>query len=128
MKKMVAAVALALAVMGVVTGSAAAKTKHGCTNDGATTIAVRGMECAEGKATVSRVFQNSTAYSIPFNRKREFRTKGWSGTPVKVQRTFVCSVLYTRGTGVNRGGILLRVTCHDFNGDAVYYSEQQDDE
>jgi hypothetical protein len=47
---------------------------------------------------------------------------------VKVQRTFVCSVLYTRGTGVNRRGILLRVTCHDFNGDAVYYSEQQDNE
>ena len=61
---------------------------------------------------------------------------------MKVQRTFVCSVLYTRGTAVNRGAILLRVTCHDFNrgaillrvtchdfnGDAVYNSEQQDNE
>jgi hypothetical protein len=54
--------------------------------------------------------------------------EGWSGTPVKVQRTFVCSVLYTQGTGLNRGGILLRVTCHDFNGDAVYYSAQQDND
>ena len=131
MKKVLAITALAVIVAGVAAGSAAAKTTRPCSTAiyPPATLSVRGMECAEGKATIRTLF---TAHpggdGVGFNQKRSFRIKGWAGSPVKTHRTFVCSVIYTSGTGANRGGIMLKVTCHDFNGDAVYYTEQQDNE
>ena len=123
-------VAVALSVLAA--PSADAKTKHRCRRPSSyppRTLSVRGMQCSEGFALVRRLFRDHpNAYRVPFGQRRTFRTSGWAGLAVKVERTFRCSVLYTNGTGSNRGGILLRVTCHDFNGDAIYYTEEQDNE
>lgn len=113
----------------VQSGVAQAKTKRRCRAEpGTSTRAVRGMQCANGKKLVAKLFDETAANTTPFGKKRTYEVTGWAGTLVQTERTFRCSVLYTRGSGANRGGIDLNVTCHDFNGDATYYTEEQDNE
>jgi hypothetical protein len=56
---------------------------------------------------------------VGFNQKRTFRNKGWGGLAREdAADVRVLSDLYARDRH-HRGGILLKVTCHDFNGDAI---------